>query len=210
MTTSVLVVDDDHLLRQMLSTVLSAGGVHVVGDCASGEQAIEFLTREPLPDVVLMDIQMAGMGGLMAARIIASRHPSVRVIMLTGMDDVQTITTARDTGAWGFLVKTLKPEALAAAIAAVVAGIHVRTPAIAGSQETFSARVLDEATHVSDRERAVLRGVCKGLSNLDISRRTFVSESTVKSEISALQRRLEVGNNRIRLALLAHDLGLDR
>lgn len=204
---SVLVVDDDLFVRESLRRLLSASGVRVAGTCASGEEALEYLAVEERPDAILMDVRMDGMSGLTAARTIGARYPDTRVVILTSLDHLDTIGSAQHAGTWGFLVKDITPDALVAAVNAVVAGVRVASPG-PHDRTRFSEDIVRRASQLSSRERDVLRPLCAGASNLEIARALFVSESTVKAHIQSLQNRLEAPN-RIRLAIMAHDLGLD-
>ena len=205
---SVLIVDDDLMVRTTLSHFLSASGLRVAGTCISGEEALEVLAIDDAIDVILMDIRMDGMSGITAARIIIERHARPRVVMLTSLGEVGATESARTAGTWGFLFKDVLPETIAAAIRAVAAGVDVMAHVPRERRGRYTEDVLKEAAKLSVRDRAVLGGLCAGKSNGTIGELTGTSESTAKSDIVSLQKRLGA-DNRIHLAIIAHDLGLD-
>lgn len=205
----VLIVDDDLMVRSTLSRFLTASGMQVAGTCISGEEALQFVEHDETIDVILMDIRMDGMSGVTAARIINERHERPRVVMLTSVDEMGTAESARNAGTWGFLLKDILPETLAAAVAAVAAGVDVMAHLPPGHGRRYTEEILTEVANLSDREHGVLKALCDGQPNAAISDMVFASESTVKADILSLQRRLGV-SNRTQLAILAHDLGLDR
>jgi DNA-binding NarL/FixJ family response regulator len=211
----VLIVDDDALVRAGL-TMLFAGvdDIEIVGEAADGS-AVEHAVAEHRPDVVLMDIRMPGMDGLAATEIVrASDHPP-EVIVLTTFDADDHVLRALRAGASGFLLKDTSPADIVRAIRAVTAGEPILSPAItrrlighvtesdSGQRRRRAREQLDRLT---EREREVAVAIGRGKSNAEISRELFMSIATVKAHVSRLLEKLKF-NNRVQIALLAHDAG---
>ena len=212
----VLVVDDDALVRAGL-TMLLAGvdDIEIVGEAADGSE-VEHAVAEHQPDVVLMDIRMPGMDGLAATEIVRARDPSPEVIVLTTFDADDHVLSALRAGASGFLLKDTSPADIVRAIRAVAAGEPILSP-------TITRRLIEHATEseggerrrrhaceqldlLSEREREVAVAIGHGKSNAEISRELYMSIATVKAHVSRLLEKLEF-NNRVQIALLAHDAG---
>jgi DNA-binding NarL/FixJ family response regulator len=215
-TVRVLLVDDEELVRFGLRTVLeSAGDFEVVGEAGDGEAAVR-AAHELRPDVVLTDIRMPGMDGLEATRrILALPHPP-QVAVLTTFHVDEYVYAALAAGAAGFLLKDTPPREIAAAVRAVADGTATLSPAVtrnlidsyvdrAAAPRRTAAR--DRVAELSDRETEVLRLVGRGESNAAIGKELFVSEATVKTYVSRLLAKLELGN-RTQAAILAHEAGL--
>jgi len=212
----VLVVDDDALVRAGL-TMLLAGvdDIEIVGEAADGSE-VEHAVAEHRPDVVLMDIRMPGMDGLAATEIVRARDPSPEVIVLTTFDADDHVLSALRAGASGFLLKDTSPADIVRAIRAVAAGEPILSP-------TITRRLIEHATEseggerrrrhaceqldlLSEREREVAVAIGHGKSNAEISRELYMSIATVKAHVSRLLEKLEF-NNRVQIAVLAHDAG---
>lgn len=206
---SILVVDDDLFVRDSFVTLLSTSGFSIWGACASAEDAlVDLVATRPTPDVVLMDIRMFEMSGITATHEIKLRFPEIHVVILTSLDYVGAAEAALHAGASGFLVKNVTINALTAAITAVLAGLRVLPPDL-HQESVVTNETIRIANTLSTRDKDLIRGVCAGATNAAMAKQAFISESTVKNDILILQRRFNVPN-RTRLALLAHDLGLDR
>ena len=211
----VLVVDDDALVRAGL-TMLLAGvdDIEIVGEAADGSEA-EHAVAEYRPGVVLMDIRMPGIDGLAATEIVRARDHPPEVIVLTTFDTDDHVLSALRAGASGFLLKDTPPADILRAIRAVAAGEPILSP-------TITRRLIEHATaneagqrrrhareqfgRLSEREREVAVAIGRGKSNAEISRELYMSIATVKAHVSRLLEKLQF-NNRVQIALLAHDAG---
>ncbi|WP_406365393.1 response regulator [Streptomyces sp. NBC_01546] len=223
---SVLVVDDQFLIRSGLTALLTAApGYEVVGEAADGEEAVR-LAAETRPDVVLMDIRMPGTDGIAATeRILAARGDGPdspdspdgpdggpKVLVLTTFDSDEYVFRALRVGASGFLVKDTPPDRLLAAIATVHAGEMLFSPrALRGLIDTYAAPVarpphpgLDALT---PREREVLGLVGAGLPNAEIAERLVLSAATVKTHVHRCMSKLGL-SSRAQAVVVAHEFGL--
>jgi DNA-binding NarL/FixJ family response regulator len=211
----VLIVDDDALVRAGLTMLLAgAGDIEIVGEAADGS-GVEHAVTESQPDVVLMDIRMPGMDGLAATEILRGRDRPPEVIVLTTFDADDHVLRALRAGASGFLLKDTPPAGIVGAIRAVAAGEPILSPAITrrlighvmgsdGGERRRQAR--QQLGRLTEREREVAVAIGHGKSNGEISRDLFMSIATVKAHVSHLLEKLQF-NNRVQIALLAHDAG---
>lgn len=209
----VLLCDDQEVVLEGLRTILKASpGVEVVGLAHNGAEALE-MAGQLKPDVVLMDLKMPVMNGIQATQRIRAQHPQVRVLVLTTYDDDEWLFDAVRSGAAGYLLKDTPREKLVAALEGTAAGQTYVDPNVAGklfSQVAQSAppapdRALLQA--LSERELEVLRWLARGLNNVDIAQRLYLSEGTVKNHVSAIFTKLGVAD-RMQAALLALRAGL--
>jgi len=214
----VLVVDDQTLVRTGLSAILSTeDGIEVVGEAADGAQAIE-LARRLRPDVVLMDIRMPVMDGVAATRrLTAGPQPGPRVLVLTTFDLDELVHAALEAGASGFLLKDSPPDELVRGLHVVAAGDALLAPSVTrrliahvtglrtASGTSLAAR--EAVARLTDRERDVLRLIARGLSNVEIARSMYVTESTVKTHVGRIFAKLAV-RERVQAAVTAYDAGL--
>jgi DNA-binding NarL/FixJ family response regulator len=190
--TTVLICDDHRLVREGLKHFVEAvPGVQRVETAASGEEVLARYDLER-PDLVLMDVQMPGLGGLEATRRLVKLHPDARVIMLTAADDRDNVVTAVANGATGYLLKDVSREELCAAVASALAGQDLMAPSLrrAMAERAASVRVSDPSASLTERELQVLRGMSQGKSNAEIGRSLFLSEDTVKTHARRLFRKL--------------------
>ena len=211
----VLVVDDDALVRAGLTMLLAgADDIEIVGEAADGSE-VEHAVAGHQPDVVLMDIRMPGMDGLAATEIVRTRDHPPEVIVLTTFDTEDHVLSALRAGASGFLLKDTSPADIVRAIRAVAAGEPILSPTITrrlighateseGGERRRHAR--EQLDLLSEREREVAVAIGHGKSNAEISRELYMSVATVKAHVSRLLEKLEF-NNRVQIALLAHDAG---
>ena len=190
---SVLVVDDHPLFRSGLTGLLgTVRDVEVVGTAADGDEAVS-LAVELLPDVVLMDLNLPGTPGLEAARRIATRAPSVSVLVLTMVDDDDSVLAALQVGARGYLLKGAVQEDVLSAIRTVAAGGAVLGAGVAG--RVLSGRPRGGRGHgaaLTDREAEVLSLLAAGRSNPEIARDLGVSLKTVQNHVSHVLAKLQV------------------
>ncbi len=175
-----------------------------VDTAACGE---EVLTRWPLerPDLVLMDVQMPGLGGLEATRRLVRDHPDATVVMLTVADDRDSVALAIAGGARGYLHKDVSREELCAAVATALAGQDLGEPAVGASRTPRHPA----APELTEREMQVLKGMAQGKSNGQIGRDLYLSEDTVKTHARRLFRKLGV-NDRAQAVALGFRWGLVR
>jgi DNA-binding NarL/FixJ family response regulator len=213
---SVLLADDQPLLRRGFRMILEAEpDLTVTAEAGDGAEAVD-LTRRHAPDVVLMDIRMPGTDGIEATRRITVAHPEVRVLVLTTFDLDEYAFGALRAGASGFLLKDVRPAELVAAIRTVAAGDAVVSPRV-------TRRLLEEYAQapppsgdqypqlaaLTDREREVLVLVARGLSNAEIAANLYVSEATVKSHVGRILSKLGL-RDRVQVVVLAYESGLIR
>jgi DNA-binding NarL/FixJ family response regulator len=205
----VVVVDDHPVFRRGLRTLLEDLGVEVVADEADGEAGIAAVLANR-PDVVLMDLQMPGLGGIEATRELTRRLPEVKVLVLTMVDEDQALFAAMQAGALGYLLKGAGQDEIGRTLEAVAAGQGVWSADVARRMRSFFNGGVLAATPfpaLSDREREVLALVAEGASNGDIARRLFLSDKTVRNYVSAILTKLGC-DNRAQAVVLARDAGL--
>jgi len=212
----VLVVDDQALFREALSTLLgSQRQVEVVGEAADGAEALREVARAA-PDVVLMDLRMPVLDGLSATRRIAVEHPTVRVLALTTFDTDDEVFAALRAGAVGYLLKDVTAARLVEAVVAADRGQSVLSPTVA-TRVVARVAALPEAdappapqplvVPLTDRELDVLRHVAAGRSNREIARSLYLTEGTVKNHVTAVLAKLGA-RDRTQAALRGRALGL--
>jgi DNA-binding NarL/FixJ family response regulator len=210
----VVLCDDHDMFRTALRHLVEENGpVRVVGEAATGEGALA-LVREQAPDVVVMDIEMPGLGGVEATRQIVEESPHTSVVVLTASDDADDVVSAIVAGACGYLLKNAAIDDLVAGIRAAAIGDALISPAIAGgllAHVRARARPAEPpaaaATQLSARELDVLRLVAEGRDNADIARELFISPKTVKNHISNILMKLQM-QNRIQAAVYAVRKGI--
>ncbi|GAB2452246.1 response regulator transcription factor [Nocardioides hungaricus] len=216
---SVLLVDDDPLVRSALALIL--GGerdVEVVGEACDGDEGVR-LAGSLRPDVVLMDIRMPRLDGLGATRELHTRPDPPKVIVLTTFDADEHVVEALASGADGFLLKDTPPPQIVAAIRKVVDDEPMLSPSVTRTlirrlrdepDETASAaaaRAADAQARIAlltDREHDVALAVGRGLSNAEIAGDLYLSVPTVKAHVSRLFDKLQV-TNRVQIAICVHD-----
>jgi len=188
--TTVLLVDDHPMVRAGLATLISTtDDLKIVGEAESGEQAVS-RTGDLLPDVVLMDLSMPGIGGVEATRRILEQHPQVKVVVLTSFADQERVADALAAGAIGYLLKDCDSRELLAAIRSAALGHAPLDPRVARALLPSATPSVQETLSV--RELQVLRLVAKGLANKQIGRSLGITERTVKVHVGHVFRRLGV------------------
>jgi DNA-binding NarL/FixJ family response regulator len=213
--TSVVIADDQEIIRSGLRMVLEALGIDVVGEAANGVQAID-AARRLRPDVVLMDIRMPVVNGIAAtATIVRERLPS-RVLVLTTYDLDGLVYGALRAGAAGFLLKTTAPDRLVAGIQLVAAGEALLAPSLTRRLIEEHVRGPEPATGtpaalsaLTAREVDVLRLVAAGLTNDAIAGRLGVSPVTVKTHVTRILAKLGA-ETRAQAVVQAYECGLVR
>jgi DNA-binding NarL/FixJ family response regulator len=210
-TVRVVVADDNELLRAGLVTVLTSDpGLEVVGEASHGPGAVT-VCRATHPDVVLMDVEMPGGGGLAATAELRAAQPEVRVLILTMFDLDDYVSDALRAGAAGFLLKTTPPRELVASVKACAEGETRLGPSvIARLVDSYVARPREQVSGIGDlteREVDVLRAMARGLSNREIAGELFLAETTVKTHVARILAKLGV-RDRVQAVVLAHRSGL--
>lgn len=211
----ILLVDDHRMFREGLSTLLSVhDDLEVVGEAADGEEALRLAARL-MPQVVLMDLRMPGLGGVETTRQMHHHHPQIRVLILTTFDDDDDVFEGLRAGAAGYLLKDASSAKLVEAIRATARGESFLQPSI-------TAKVLAEFSRLeprtadapdglieplSERELEVLSELAAGHSNKAIARQLHLAEGTVKNHMTNIFGKLEV-SDRTQAALRAKELGL--
>ncbi len=212
MTIRVLVADDQSMVRAGLRMLLSGeADIDVVGEAANGREAVAQAARFH-PHVVLMDIRMPELDGLEATRRILAADPSARVLVVTTFNLDEYVYEALRAGASGFVLKDDPPEQLIAAVRTIAGGEALLSPSV-------TRRVIKEFTRLhrqavpkavdtlTSRELDVFRLITRGLSNAEIGRRLFISDTTVKTHVTRLLQKLEL-RDRAQAIVLAYQTGL--
>jgi DNA-binding NarL/FixJ family response regulator len=209
----VLLVDDHDLFRTGLRTLLEAQGVDVCGEAETGTEALNQI-RETVPDVVVMDLNMPGIGGVEATRQITMIAPSTRVLVLTISDQDADVIDAILAGACGYLLKDAAIVELMAGIRAAAMGESLVSPVIASKllqrvRATHSSPRDAETirSELSDREIQVLKLIANGKDNGQIAADLHISPKTVKNHISNILMKLQK-ENRIQAAVYAVRSGI--
>jgi DNA-binding NarL/FixJ family response regulator len=209
----VLVVDDHDLFRTGLRNLLEEEGVNVVGEAENGENAIR-LASDLAPDVVIMDLNMPGAGGVETTRRLSSLAPLSRVVVLTISADDEDVMNAVMAGACGYLLKDSSIQELITGIRAASEGESLISPQIAAkvlqrlraqSKDADAAKTI--RAELSDRELEVLKLIANGKDNAQIARDLFISPKTVKNHISNILMKLQI-ENRIQAAVYAVRSGI--
>ena len=181
----VVIVDDHALLREGTRSILQAEpSIEVVGEAARGDEAVELVARLQ-PNVVLLDLRLPGLPGIEAARLMAQRSPSTRVLIVTAYDEEEYVLEALAAGAAGYLLKTAPSKELVDAVRAVAAGATVLEPSVsAGLARRWTRSVGPGSTQLSVREMEVLRLTAHGMANKDMARKLGLSLRTVEGHLS--------------------------
>jgi DNA-binding NarL/FixJ family response regulator len=215
---SVLLADDQPLLRRGFRMILEAeGDLVIAAEAGNGEEAVTLAQRHA-PDIVLMDIRMPGTDGIEATRRITAADGRVRVLVLTTFDLDEYAFGALRAGASGFLLKDVRPGELVTAIRTVASGDAVISPRVTRRLLEEYAQVLPLSASqqaerypqlgaLTEREREVLIAVARGLSNTEIAVSLYVSEATVKSHVGRILAKLGL-RDRVQVVVLAYEAGL--
>jgi DNA-binding NarL/FixJ family response regulator len=206
MSIRVLVVDNHPVVRSGLRGMIGdEPDIEVIGEASSGEEAVT-VAGQTSPDVVLMDLRMPGMDGAVATRLITTRQPNVRVLILTMYDNDTDIVPAVEAGAAGYLLKDAAREEVTDAIRAAVRGETVLAPPVA-AKLVQHVRAPGATAALSAREVEVLSYVATGSTNADIAARLVISEATVKTHLVRIYAKLGV-SDRTAAVTLAMQRGL--
>jgi DNA-binding NarL/FixJ family response regulator len=208
----VLVADDQAMVRAGFRMLLGKEpDIEVVGEAGNGLDAVR-LTARLRPSVVLMDIRMPVLDGLEATRRILAADETARILVLTTFDLDEYVYEALRAGASGFVLKDDPAESLLAAIRVVAAGDALLSPTVTRRVIRQFARLprsgpAPELSGLTERERDVFGLVARGLSNVEIARSLFISETTVKSHVTHILQKLDL-RDRVQAVVLAHEAGL--
>ena len=212
----VLIVDDQSLVRAGFRMILDAEqDIEVVGEAADGLEAV-IAARETNPDVILMDVRMPNVDGLEATRrLLDGKEEGPRILILTTFDLDEYVYEALRAGASGFLLKDTPPEQLVEAIQIVAGGDALLSPSITRRViEQFVSRPPDsvrkpppELEELTARELEMLRYLARGLSNAEIAREAFVSETTVKTHVARILMKLRI-RDRVQAVVFAYEAGI--
>jgi len=212
MSIAVLVADDQSMVRAGFRLLLGdEDGIEVVAEAADGNEAVAKAARFR-PTVVLMDIRMPELDGLEATRRILAADPDARVLILTTFDLDEYIYEALRAGASGFVLKDDPPEQLIAAIRTAAAGNALLSPTVTKRVIRQFAQVRPPSAppgleHLTAREHEVFLRIADGLSNAEIGRELYISETTVKTHVTRVLQKLEL-RDRVQAVVLAHQCGL--
>jgi len=195
----VLIVDDQKLFATSLEGILTKTGGELIGKidvCFSGEEAVKRIETF-LPDLVLMDIFMPGMGGLAALKTVRNRHPDIKVVMLTTFSYDTYVKEAVASGACGYILKDSTPEEVLDAIRSALKGSTVfsraAVDALAGKALRFQPQkstIPDWFALLSEKEKRILLLIAKGMSNDEIADTLFIGKHTVRNYVSAIYDKL--------------------
>jgi DNA-binding NarL/FixJ family response regulator len=212
MSIRVLVADDQSMVRAGFRMLLAGEqDIEVVAEASNGLEAIDKTARFH-PTVVLMDIRMPELDGLQATRRILADDGGARILILTTFDLDEYVYEALRAGASGFVLKDDPPEQLLTAIRTVAGGDALLSPAI-------TKRVIEQFTRIphprpprqledlTERELDVFRLIARGLSNAEIGRELYISDTTVKTHITHILQKLNV-RDRVQAVVLAYETGL--
>ena len=215
MSIRVLVADDQALVRSGFRMILEArDDIEVVGEAEDGAQALE-LARRRRPDVILMDVRMPRLDGVEATRRLVEAGSQARVLILTTFDLDEYVYEALRAGASGFLLKDVQPAQLVEAIRVVARGEALLAPTVTRRLLDRFAQVLPASpgepppavSSLTERELEVLGLLASGLSNAELAERLFLSETTVKTHVSSILRKLGL-RDRVQAVVLAYESGV--
>ncbi len=187
----VLLAEDHKIVRQGTRLYLESQGVDVVGEATNGREAVE-MTRELLPDVVVMDIHLPELTGVEATRRIRHDYPDVRVLVLTAYDEPAYVHALLDAGADGFILKTAELSELFAALQEVAGGRRAFDAATLTRVEQHLHEMTTQIERLTERELEVLTHAASGKTNKEIGSILFISDRTVQGHLKNIYEKLGV------------------
>jgi len=200
----IMLVDDHDMVRRGMAVFLQAlPDMELVGEAADGTEAIE-LVEQIQPDVILMDVMMPEMSGIEATRRIKARYPAVQILMLSSSKDEESIKSAIQAGAIGYVLKNVGINEMAEAVRNASHGQATLSPAVTQVLVAATARPPEPEYHLTDRERELLGLLVKGFSNSDIATHLTISLSTVKFHVSSILVKLKA-SSRMEAVAIAHE-----
>lgn len=199
----LLIVDDDSLIRDGLKMILEAEeGFSVVGTASNGQEALKMCT-ELQPEIVIMDIRMPVMDGVQATRLIKEQFRGIKILLLTTFKDMEYIRSAVKFGAEGYVLKSNSSESIIESIRSVYSGNVVYGKEVAGLLSDLvekEKRLTCEELNITQKEYEIMGLISNGLSNKEISEKLFISEGTLRNNISVLLDKLDL-RDRTQLAI---------
>jgi two-component system nitrate/nitrite response regulator NarL len=214
MTIKILLVDDHTLFRSGIKLLLQRNPeFEIVGEASDGLEGVK-RAKQLRPDVVLMDLNMAGLSGLEAMQLIVEDMPEIAVLMLTVSEEAEDLSTALKNGARGYLLKNIEADYLTQSIKRAAAGEAVIADAMTAKlvmqfRSGMNAPVVAEKEKLTPRERETMVCVARGESNKEIARNLSVAESTVKIHVQNILKKLNL-SSRVQIAVYAVERGLDK
>jgi DNA-binding NarL/FixJ family response regulator len=214
--TSVLIADDDDLMRAGLVELLTADpDIEIAGQAPTGREAVD-RARRLMPDVVLMDVRMPDLDGIGATRQLSQAVPQTKVLILTTFEQDDYIFGALRAGASGFLLKRTRPEELIAAVHVVAAGDSLLSPSVTrrvidrmSQQPTPELAGQTSLGDLTPREREVLALIARGLSNREIAAALVVEESTIRTHVKRILLKLNL-RDRVQAVIFVYENGINR
>lgn len=203
----VLIVDDEKLIRDGLKIILSTyEDVQVVGLSEDGYDALEFCRKSPV-DIILMDIRMPKCDGVLGTRIIKEEFEDIKILILTTFSDMEYIQEALKYGASGYLLKDSSYDLIYEGIKAAIKGNIVVHPEIADKILSNMPRDRKNMNkikihNITDRELTIIKEIAKGLTNKEIGEKLYLSEGTIKNNISTILSKLNL-RDRTQIAIFA-------
>lgn len=193
----IIIVDDEKLIREGLKIILSSfEDIEVLGLCENGREAFEYCRNNEV-DVVLMDIRMPEWDGVLGTKLIKESRPNTKVLILTTFQDSEYIQQSLNNGASGYLLKNSSHDSLHEAIRAVHNGNAVVHPEVLpllmtrkdGNSLSEREKIKEEAS-LTERELTIIEEIAKGLSNREIGEKLFLTEGTIKNNITTILSKL--------------------
>lgn len=198
----VIIADDVELLRKGLKTIIEQDNeIQVCGLAENGKEAFD-LCEKVKPDLVLMDMRMPVCDGATSTKLIKEKYPNVKVLVLTTFDDAETVNEALASGADGYILKSVDEKKITHAIKSALADINVFETTVFNKIKKVNSTVNTENLNISEREKEIIILVAQGLSNKDIAKKLYLSDGTVRNNISNLLYKLNL-KDRTQLAVFA-------
>ena len=189
------------MIAGIRAALQAEGDIEIAGEATSGAQVLPLVSHSS-PDVALIDLRLPEMDGLTCLQRIREKHPKVKVVVISVVDEPAEIARAMERGACAYIVKSIDPGDLPAVLRQAVAGSF-----FCFGNPNGAARHADDGAGLSDREGEILNGVARGLSNRAIAKELWLSDQTVKFHLHNIYRKLDVAN-RTEAAKYAFDHGL--
>ncbi|MEE1106749.1 MAG: response regulator transcription factor [Macrococcus canis] len=191
---NIILVDDHHIVRQGMKFLLSTEeSFNVIADFNNGRELLEHLDETHLPDLIIMDLVMPQLNGIEATRQVKAKFPDVKVLVLSSFIDEEHVLGVMDAGADGYEMKDSEPKALITTIKQIAAGEQIYHPDVMKVRKS-GMNLAHLRNPLSKRELEVLKAMSEGLTNKEIAEQLFVSEKTVKTHVSHIFAKLEVGD----------------